>query len=76
MSRAPFSDYFNLALDIGHTEELDPEETRQWFYAHGVTDKLGLEKSLDDCWNFYEAVAVIEHFKVPPVKHPAFAVNL
>ncbi len=76
LSRIPFGDYFTLTLDNGHTEELEPEETRKWFYTHGVTDKLGLEKCLDECWNFYESVVEIDSFKVPVAAHPAFEVKL
>lgn len=76
VTREPWGEDFMLALDVGHTEELGPDETRKWFKDHGVTDDEGLEKSLDECWNFYETVILIDNFQVPQVKYPAYQPQL
>lgn len=76
VTRVPGGDYFTLTLENGYTEELEPDETRAWFKAHGVSDSLGLESALDYAWNFYEHVITIENFKVPKVAHPKFAVQI
>lgn len=76
VTREPFGDYFMLHLENGHTEELEPDATRKWFKEHGITDMEGLEKSLDECWNFYETVIWIDNFKVPQAVFPKYAVQI
>lgn len=77
VTRQPYDDYFHLAYEKDGrkvTEELMPDETRQWFKDHGITDKIGLEKSLDECWNFYETRIRIPGnvYKEPQKPFPAF----
>lgn len=67
VTKIPFDSDFTLHLDNGYSEELTPDETRLWFKSHGVTDIDGLERGLDEAWNFYETVFNIEHFRVPKV---------
>ena len=43
--------WFNLALENGQTEELEPEDTREWFRLHGANMEV-VEKALDYVWNF------------------------
>jgi hypothetical protein len=85
LTREPWGDCFNLALDNGHTEELEPEETRKWFKEHlskalcreaELKREEAIEKVLDEAWNFREAAVVIEDFNLPLVAHPAYAVKL
>lgn len=71
ITREPFSDFFVLLLDSGHTEELEVEETRAWFRERGA-DMHKLEPVLDEVWNFGHSVVTIDNFKLPVVKHPAF----
>jgi len=66
IQREMWSDFFVLTLDSGHTEELEVEQTREWFRVRGANmDKM--EKVLDHCWNFGRAEAEIENPKEPPV---------
>jgi hypothetical protein len=34
--REMFADFFELTLDNGHTEELEPDDTREWFRLRGA----------------------------------------
>jgi len=52
VTRQPFEEWFKLDLPGGHTEELDPEETREFFRVRGA-DMDMVEKALDHCWNLY-----------------------
>ncbi len=72
VTREPFSDYFVLTLPDGKTEELEVEETRAWFKAHGAVNIDNLESGLDFCWNFGSDIIWIENFKQPVFKYPAF----
>lgn len=74
LTRQPFMDEFTIHLPNGHTEELDPDETRQWFYDHGVSKKSSeaLEKLLDECWNFYESAVTIESYREPVKPFPGY----
>lgn len=69
-------DTFQLLLENGYTEELEPDEARKWFKDHGVTDDEAMEHALDMAWNFYRHRVKIDQFKVPQVKHPAYQVQL
>lgn len=72
VTREPFGEEFTIHLPNGHTEELDPDETRKWFFDHGVTNDEALEKALDECWNFYETSVLIESFQEPVKPFPAY----
>jgi len=72
ITREPWGDCFNLLLDNGYSEELEPDETRQWFKDHGVTESERLESALDMAWNFYHHIITIVNFQVPAVAHPAY----
>lgn len=70
ITREPFSDYFVLTLSNGHTEELEVEETREWFRVHGA-DMGKMETALDHVWNFGRAVVVVKNFRSPEsLRHP------
>ena len=51
IKREPFAEEFDLELENGHSESLDPDALRAWFKERGGdVDKL--EDVLDTCWNF------------------------
>lgn len=58
-----------------HTEELDPDDTSEWFRARGA-DMVLTEKALDHCWNFYKCAIEIINYKEPPVLNPAMQPNI
>lgn len=64
VTREAFSDYFVLTLPNGFSEELEFEETRQWFKDHGG-DMDAVEKCLDHVYNFRQAEITIRNFRVP-----------
>lgn len=66
ISREPFLAWFKLILPNGQTEELDPDETREWFKVRGA-NMIALDKALDYCWNFYNSEFVIQNPKTPNV---------
>ena len=68
--REPWSDFYVLAYD-GKTEELEFEETRAWFKAHGA-DMIKLEPALDEVQNFQQTIVNIADFKEPVQKFPGF----
>ncbi len=77
VTRVPFSDFFMIHLvdpytgrPNGQTEELDVDETHEWFRQHGADMNL-LEKALDHVWNFYKGAFEITGYKEPPVKNAA-----
>ena len=75
VTREPFTDFFILHVPRGdavHTEELDVDDTLEWFRAHGA-DMIAVDKALDHCWNFYKCAIEIENYREPPVKDPALA---
>lgn len=63
--REMFSEFFTIQLDNGQTEELDPEEVRNWFRVRGA-NMDALEKVLDQCWNFGRAEVTVRNYKEPP----------
>lgn len=82
VTREPFTDFFKIHLvDLatgrpnGQSEELDVDETFEWFKARGANVPL-LEKALDHVWNFYKGAVQIENYKEPPIKNPAIEPNL
>jgi hypothetical protein len=70
-----FSDFFHLVLDNGHTEELDPEESRLWFKQRGA-NMDAVEKALDHAWNFKLAEFYIANPKEPTLSRPSYAPKL
>jgi hypothetical protein len=76
ITREPFTDFFTLHVPkpdkTVHTEELDVDDTMEWFRARGG-DPTKVEKGLDHVWNFYKGAIEIEDYKEPPVKDPALA---
>ena len=75
VSREAFSDYFVIRLENGQSEELEPEEARQWFREHGA-NMDAVEKCLDHVYNFRQAVIVITDFRLPRYKLHAHAPKL
>ena len=70
ITREPFSDYFVLILDSGDSEELEVEDTRDWFRQRGA-NMDAIEKALDQTWNFYRSEVIISKPKNPPeMNHP------
>lgn len=64
IEREPWSDYFTITSPNGHSEELEVEETREWFRTRGANmDKL--ETVLDHVWNFRRAEVTIKNFRAP-----------
>lgn len=77
VTREPFSDYFMIHLvdpftgrPNGQTEELDVDETYDWFRTRGA-DMILLEKALDHVWNFQKGAFEISNYREPPVKNAA-----
>lgn len=60
--REPFSDFFLLTLSNGHSEELEVEDTREWFRKHGA-DMDRIEVALDHAWNFGSSAVVVRNFR-------------
>lgn len=74
--RPPFTgDFFTLVLDNGQSEELEVEETREWFRVRGANMDV-VEKALDEAWNFAESGITIKNPKVPRVLHSAIQPKL
>lgn len=65
--REPFSYFFELHLDNGQTEELEPDDCRAWFKERGA-DMDKIEKVLDHVWNFQRAEVFIKNPKEPGLK--------
>lgn len=63
--REPWMEYFTLVLDNGDSEELEVEDTRQWFRERGA-NMDAVEKALDQAWNFYRSEVNINKPKLPP----------
>lgn len=74
LSREPWGDFFvftwNFHLDQPDTAELEPDEARKWLKDHGADNEEANEKALDECWNFYRAVAWIRNWKEPAPVNP------
>lgn len=75
--REPFCPVFELSLDNGHTEELEPEETRDWFKLRGANMDV-VEKALDSAWAFphKDIYLEIEKPRTPPNMDPRVAPNV
>jgi hypothetical protein len=71
-----FSDFFTLVQSNGHTEELEPDEAREWFKIRGAKMDA-VEKALDHAWNFKRAEFYIQTPKEPSIAgRPAWAPKL
>ena len=66
ITREPFSDFFVITLDNGHSEELEVEDTRKWFKDRGA-DMDKMEKALDQTWNFQRCEVIIDNPREPLV---------
>jgi hypothetical protein len=64
LRRQPYCDFFEMQISDGSSEEMDPEEARQWFAQHGAS-MIAVEKAMDYCWNFYKATITIKNPRVP-----------
>lgn len=65
IDREPGMDFLVLTLEDGTTEELDVDDTREWFRLRGANmDKI--DKALDYVWNFYHATVNINMPKAIP----------
>jgi hypothetical protein len=71
-----FTDFFTLVLENGHTEEVEPEEAREWFKLRGAKMD-SVEKALDHAWNFKRAEFYIQEPKTPIISgRPAWSPKL
>ena len=75
ITREPFMQWFNLELDNGYSEELEPDETREWFQLRGANMDI-VEKCLDHVWNFYHGELWIGNYKEPTLVNPAVSPNI
>jgi hypothetical protein len=68
ITREMWSDFYIIKrLDNGHTEELEVEETFEWFKVHGANmDKI--EKVMDQVFNFQRAVVTIQRPIEPKIQ--------
>lgn len=64
ISREPFMDWFTITLDNSHTEDLEPDEVRNWFRERG-SNMVSIEAALDYAWNFYYSEVYIANPKEP-----------
>lgn len=70
-----FTEFFILLLDNGHTEELDHDDTRNWFKIRGANMDAA-DKALDHAWNFKKSEFYIANPKDPRVTLPQHAPKL
>ena len=77
VTRVAFSDFFTIHLvdpitgkPNGQTEELDVDETEEWFRVRGA-DMILLGKALDHVWNFYKGAFEFTNYREPPIKNAA-----
>jgi len=75
VTREPWMEYFHITLDNGHSEELEVEDTRQWFKDRGANMDM-VERALDHCWNFYRSEIMVRNPKEPPTPKLAHAPKL
>lgn len=62
--------WFTIRLASGHTEELEPDETRNWFKIRGANPDA-VERMLDHVWNFGKSVATIVNPRKVPLSDPS-----
>jgi len=60
--REPYIELFTLVFENGESEELEPEEARDFFKKIGA-DMYEVERALDYCWNFYNVTIVVDNPK-------------
>lgn len=75
IKREPFIPFFTLELPDGSTEDLEPDQTREWFRLRGANMFI-LETALDDCWNFGESEFTITNYRPAPIKDARLAPKL
>ena len=75
ITREMFGTFFTLTLDNEHTEELDADETREWFRTHGA-DMDVIDKALDQAWNFMRADVEIQNPKEPSTPKVPYAPDI
>jgi hypothetical protein len=79
VTREPFSDFFVIHVPKPdgtiETEELEVEDTYEWFKKRGADMPL-LEKGLDHIWNFAKGMIEIARYKEPIVQNPALEPRL
>jgi hypothetical protein len=76
ITREPWSNFYVITLENGHTEELDVvEETKKWFIDRGA-DEMKLDQVLDHVYNFQRAEIVIDNFREPTTPRLPYAPNL
>lgn len=62
--REPFDDFYLIVQDDGKSEELEEDDVRQWLKDRGADEEL-IQRSVDQCWNFYSASLTIMNPKTP-----------
>lgn len=75
VTREPWSDFFVLTLDNGHSEELEVEDTRLWFKQRGA-NMDSVERALDQVWNFQRCEMIIDNPKDPSLPPLPYAPRL
>jgi hypothetical protein len=74
VTREMWSDTFTLHVPKAdgtvYTEELDTDETTEWFRVRGANMKV-LEKFMDHVWNFLKGTFTIENYREPKIKNVA-----
>lgn len=73
--REPFLPWFTLELDNGYSEELEPDEARNWFRERGANMDV-VERALDHVWNFYQGELWIGNYTEPTLVNPAVSPNI
>jgi hypothetical protein len=63
----PLETFILRSVDSGQTEELDPEEAREWFRSRNA-NMTEVESALDYVWNFGTYRPVVVEIQQP--KHP------
>ena len=64
LTREPFTDFFVITLDNGHSEELEVEDCKEWFRVRGA-DMDKMDKLFDHVWNFSRGEAIIDNPREP-----------
>lgn len=57
--REPYIDIFTLVFENGESEDMEPDETRDFFKKLGA-NMFEVEKALDYCWNFYKVIIAVD----------------
>jgi hypothetical protein len=75
--REPFSDFVNVIMPNGYSEELEADEARKWFKDRNANmDQV--EKALDYCWSGpgRQAYVRILNYKEPAIPESSHAPKL